>query len=46
MVPVGSQLAKGGRRGDGYTTYPQLCGDSEEQIHAIFRHARVCLYLI
>ncbi|KAG1839137.1 hypothetical protein DFJ58DRAFT_749106 [Suillus subalutaceus] len=40
MVPVGSRLAKGGRRGDGYSTYPLLCGDSEEHIHAIFRHAR------
>ncbi|KAG1796501.1 hypothetical protein EV424DRAFT_1353125 [Suillus variegatus] len=39
MVPIGSRLAKGGRRGDGYTTYPLLCGDSEDHIHAIFRHA-------
>lgn len=42
MVPIGSRLAKGGRRGDGYTTYPLLCGESENHIQAIFRHARVC----
>ncbi|KAG2753406.1 hypothetical protein P692DRAFT_20845883 [Suillus brevipes Sb2] len=39
MVPIGSRLANGGRRGDGYTTYPLLCGESENHIQAIFRHA-------
>ncbi|KAG2345451.1 hypothetical protein BDR05DRAFT_946551 [Suillus weaverae] len=39
MVPVGSQLAKGGCHGDRYTTYTLLCGDSEDNIQVIFHHA-------
>jgi hypothetical protein len=36
----------GGQRGDCYTAYPLLKGDTEEHICSIFRHAQVCFLSI
>ncbi|KAG2092312.1 uncharacterized protein F5147DRAFT_657719 [Suillus discolor] len=40
MIPYGARQPQGGRRGDCYTTYPMLRGDTQEDIKAIFRHIK------
>ncbi|KIK37334.1 hypothetical protein CY34DRAFT_776189 [Suillus luteus UH-Slu-Lm8-n1] len=40
MIPYGARQPQGGRRGDCYTTYSMLRGDTQEDIKAIFRHIK------
>lgn len=42
MVPLGSRLASGGIRGDGYTAYKGMSANNCESIDLLFNHAEVC----
>lgn len=41
MVPKGSRLPNGGRKGDGYVPYASIATETPEHIKKLFHHAIV-----